>query len=572
MNDAPKLSPIDRIFAFIEGLGAGDRLVLKVTIAVFLLSLIALVVSINSNFLVTVPHEGGSYTEGVVGTPRFVNPILATTGADKDLVTLTYAGLMRLGKDGELANDMAESVTLSEDGLVYNVVLRDDIFFHDGFPVTSDDVLFTISRIQDPAIKSPLRASWEGVAVEYINERELNIVLPEPYAPFMENLTIGILPEHIWSSAGVEEFPFSQYNSDPIGSGPYRVTRISRNASGIPQSYLLQPFDKSHRTPAHITSLRLNFYSNEEAAVNAFVAKEIHGIGGVAPEHVASLSSMSTIHTTPLPRSFAVFLNQNENEGFRDRAVRQALDVAIDRERIINEVLNGFGQPATTPVPPGFGIPLPIEEYVQDLDRAREILTNAGWEFDENENVWIHETDEATRMLSFSITTLNTEVLRDTANILRENWEALGIPVQIKQFEQSDLTQAVIRPREYEALLFGTTVGRELDLFSFWHSSQRNDPGLNIALYANITTDALLRDARTTSTPSVQEEALLQFVEAVREDTPALFLFVPEFIYAVSPAIENIDLTGVADPHERFAHVESWYIEEESVWSIFTQE
>lgn len=562
-------SLFDRFFSFVRALSIGDRFLFFSVTLIFIVSVLTLILSLNERYLITIPHKGGSYTEGIVGTPRFLNPVLATTNADQSLATLIYAGLVRLNTTtGRIENDMAESITISEDGIVYNVILRDDLFFHDGERVSAEDVAFTISRIQDPSIKSPLLASWDGIVVEYIDEREINFILPEPYAPFIENLTLGILPEHIWSSAGIEEFPFSQHNSEPIGSGPYTITRITRDSAGIPESYTLRAFKDSHRGEAHIETLSLAFFNNEDIAREALEEGDIEGLAGIIPAENELPASITT-YTTPLPRTFAVFLNQNEQPLFRDSAVREALTMSTDRERIVRDVLSGYGNTITTPIPPAFGVPTPVEKQEADIEAAKNILTDGGWVFDESENVWKKETEESSETLSFSLTTLNTDILERTAHILQENWAAVGIPVQIKQFEQTDLTQSVIRPREYEALLFGTAVGRELDLFSFWHASQRNDPGLNVALYANITTDALLEDIRTTTNEDVREEALIQFSEEVQNDTPAVFLFVPNFVYTISQKIDNLNLVGLTDPHERFANIESWYIEETSVWSIF---
>ncbi|MEZ4199988.1 MAG: ABC transporter substrate-binding protein [Candidatus Paceibacterota bacterium] len=157
----------------------------------------------------TVPHSGGTLVEGVVGTPRFINPVLAIGRADHDLVALTYSGLMKLDTDGNLVPDLAKDITVSEDGTVYNITLNEDRYFHDGTPLTAADVLFTIGLIQDPELKSPLRGNWAGVVVEELGEYELNLILEDAYAPFLENLTVGILPKHIWSGLSTEEMPLA---------------------------------------------------------------------------------------------------------------------------------------------------------------------------------------------------------------------------------------------------------------------------------------------------------------------------------------------------------------------------
>lgn len=570
---------IDRYFSFVERRGSFDRAVFKILLVVFVVSAAMLLVRANAELLVESPRDGGELVEGIVGTPRFVNPILAVTNADRDLVSLIYSGIMRLGEDGTLEEDLAESLTISEDGLVYNIVLKEDARFHDNTPVLADDVIATIARVQDAAIKSPFRASWDAVATEKLGEREFNIVLPEPYAPFIENLTLGILPRHIWESASADEFPFSQHNSEPIGSGPYVISRINRTTSGIPESYVLTPFAQYYGEEPNIEILRLNFYPSETKIYEALTGGFIDAVGGLSKERLEDLRTSElpyTERTTPLPRTFALFFNQNEQPVFRDRSVRRALEAAIDRDTLVDEVFGGYATPINTPIPPGFGITSPDSADASNtqtgLEEAREILRTAGWRINEATGVWEKKSGESTVTLSFSIETVNSPDFEAIAEHLKSTWEELGVTVNVRKFEQSDLTQTVIRPRNYNALLFGTEVGRELDLYSFWHSSQRNDPGLNVSLYANITIDSILAEARTTNNFEDREDAYTRFVEEVSAEVPAIFLFVPTYTYVLTAPVTGVSLKGVAHGSERFSTIHNWHTETESVWSIFKRD
>lgn len=566
---------LDRVLSFIESRSISDRFLLKGALLVFFISLGIYLFEVNNAHLVLVPQTGGSLTEGVIGTPRFINPLLAVTTADKDMSELIYQGLMKVGPDGALIPDMAESVTVSPDGLTYNIVLRDNVYFHDGVKVTTDDVVFTIERAQNPSLKSPLLASWEGITVERVNERELNLVLPKSYSPFLENLTMGILPKHIWESAGTEEFPFSQYNSEPIGSGPYKIERIMRSRSGIPESYVLSAFNGYSSLPIRIKTLTLRFFGSEDSLVEALKNRTIDSAAGISPEKAEELEAVlpdHTIYTAPLPRTFAVFFNQNEAAVFRDTAVRKALDEAVDRDAILETVLQNYGQEITGPLPPGFGFENTESGTTSPLERiekAKDILRAGGWKLDETTHTWKKDIDKQSVELSFSIATANTPLFEETADLLEKQWEELGAVVEVKKFEQADLTQSIIRPRKFDALLFGTAVGRELDFYSFWHSSQRNDPGLNVSLYANIDTDSLLSEARSTPERTTQLSLYEKFATEIEKDTPAIFLFTPSLIYIAPKSIENIHLTSITEPSERFAAIDTWYIEKESVWPIF---
>jgi len=571
-----RFSIANRFFGRLHTLRASDALVLKVALIVFAVYLGLFLIEKSTENMVQVPATGGTYTEGILGTPRFVNPVLAVTRADKDLTTLIFDGLMTLSEEGNLTPNIAESLTISEDGITYNVILRKDVKFHDGTPLTSRDVAFTVARIQDPGLSSPYRANFDGVIVEEVGEYEINFVLPEAYSPFVENLTFGILPSHIWKDAGTEEFPFSQHNSEPIGAGPYKIEKITRNASGIPQKYLLIANEVYHLGAPSIDRLELYFFPNKGALETAFSEGIVLGVSGVDPFELQDYGIQEAVHhleRIPLPRTIAVFFNQNKNTALRDASARKALNVAINRQTVIDAVLGGYGNELSSPVPPGFGLSVShaTDTPLGDIDSARAILEDGGWEFNLETSVWEKEIDDITTPLSFTIATVNNSAFETTAEELRKAWEALGVPVTIKQFEQTDLTQAIIRPRDYEALLFGTHLGRPLDFYSFWHSSQKDDPGLNISLYTNITTDALLSSMRKETNVEARIETAQEFVNELSLETPAIFLYAPELLYIFPNKIENAIFTGVGEPHERFMGVHRWFIEKDSVWPVFTE-
>lgn len=568
-----KQSLVNKAFRFVESLPPSDKLLLKFSLFVFFVSLIFSGLALNDRYLATIPQNGGAFTEGIVGTPRFVNPLLAVTPADKDISALVYSGLMKLGPDGTLVNDMADTVTVSDDGLTYHVTLKQNLTFHDGKPVTADDVIFTVSRIEDPLMKSPLLGSWDGVKIERVSDRELTMTLQKPYAPFLENLTVGILPKHIWEDASPDAFPFSQYNTEPVGSGPYKVSKINRSKSGIPDSYVLVPFTGYVGGTAKISSIKLAFYSNETALIDDFKKGLVVATAGLSAHGMDALGDISKTHTVlkaPLPRTFAVFFNQNEAPLFRDKAVRQVLSLLTDRTPIVNDVLHGYAYPIDGPLPPTVDGTTTIASPTDATqDQARQMLRDDGWKFDEGSHRWKKKLNDVDTELAFHLDTANTDLLEGTAAMLKKQWEAIGIAVEVEKFEQVDLTQSIIRPRKYDALLFGTVIGRELDFYPFWHSSQRNDPGLNVALYANITTDALLADTRTTTSSDERAKKNDLFVHALADDVPAIFLYAPAFTYVIPNSLAEVSMKGIAEPYERFTTIERWYMNTESVWPFF---
>lgn len=543
---------------------------------IFLASLVGIIWKVSDSFMTPVPARGGEIVEGVIGAPRFINPLLAISDADRDITALVYSGLLRASSDGGLILDIASKYEVSENGRVYTFTLRDDAYFHNGDKVTADDVVFTVLKAQDSALKSPKRANWEGVSVEKVSNQEVRFTLKQAYSPFLENATLGILPKNVWKEAGSEQFSFSEFNVLPIGSGPYKITKVKKNSSGVPSYYELSAFKRFVLGASYINKITIRFYPNEEALFNAYKKKEIEGMNAIPPNLAIGLKNDGVrIESAPLPRIFGIFWNQNQANIFTDKSVRQALDILVDKNAIIERVIHGYGVKIDGPIPKG-GIGYePVEEKPMSneerISEAKKILTTGGWKFNDKTSRWEKKVKKETRVLEFSISTGEAPELKDAAQVVKENWAMAGIKVEVKVFETGDLNQNVIRPRKYDALLFGEIIGRDSDPFAFWHSSQRLDPGLNIALYTNIKADKLLEEARTTNDIAKRAEKYSLFQKEIRNDVPAIFLYSPEFIYVVPEKINGLKIGFITVPSERFLDVYKWFVETNKVWKVFAK-
>jgi peptide/nickel transport system substrate-binding protein len=549
--------------------------------SVLVVSAIVLVYLLNAQLIVAIPGYGGGLSEGIIGSPRFINPVLAISDADRDLSVLVYSGLLRATPDGRYVPDLAENYSISDDGLQYLFTLRKNITFHDGSPVTADDIIFTISKTQDPAIKSPIRANWNGVVVEELDPQTIRFTLKSPYAPFVQNLTLGILPKHLWQNVSSEEFPFSELNASPIGSGPFKVDVISRTPSGIPSSYVLRAFSKYALGKPYFSYLTFKFYQSETALASALQSGDVEAASGLSPETLLSVSGAHVVRA-PLNRVFGVFFNENQSDVLRDLDVRKALQSSVDQNDLVAKVLSSYGTALSGPIPPNIlsGANTRVTPPVVSPDAtssdialaARARLIAKGWVLGQD-GVLTKTTgkgkDTQTVTLAFSLSTGNVPELRATAEYLRQQWAKVGAKVDVKIFDQGDLSQNVIRPRKYDALLFGEVVGRELDLFAFWHSSQRNDPGLNISLYANSTADKVLEELRETSSDDKRLDLYNQFAAELKKDVPAVFLYAPDFVYSIPQDIVGVDLGFIETPSDRFLSAPQWHRETDYVWPIF---
>ncbi len=569
-----RFSLLDSLFRHVTRLPASDRAFLTIALLVMIFTGISALYAFNQHNLVTTPGRGGALVEGIVGIPRFVNPVLANTRADRDVTALVYRGLMKIAPTGELVPDAAEAVTLSADGTTYTITLRRDVRFHDTTPLTARDVLFTIALLQDPELKSPYRGSWVDVTTEAISEYELTITLREPYAPFIENFTLGILPAHLWSTLPLEQIPFSQLNTEPIGAGDFQIARAIRDSSGIISSYELEPAPTALVTP-NINQVRLLFYPNEAAVITALNAGTITSTSYLEPSHLEAVQadSNTTINTIPLPRLYTIFFNENRSPIIRDSSVRAALTAAIDRSALIEKTRSGFGVPINTPTT----LTLPNVESLSNRDDTSptstaptDILLAGGWKQTDG-GMWEKRIDGETEILSLTITTSNQEVFSALAEEVATAWRAIGVEVQIEQYEQSGLVQSVIRPRDFTVLLFGIDHNRSQDLYPFWHSSQKDDPGLNISQYTNLTVDDLLEKARLTQDQTARRALMAEASALITAEAPAIFLFQPNQLYITRETVVMSPIIDINHPADRFMNVANWYVREERLWPIVKQ-
>lgn len=541
--------------------------------ALAIIGLLGVVKTLNDRVLVPVASNGGTLTEGIVGTPRFINPLLAVSDVDRDLSALVYSGLLRPGPAGKLIPDLAETYSITPDGLTYTFILKKNLTWQDGKKLTTTDVEFTIEKAQDSRLKSVRRAGWEGVKIKRVSDREIRFELKQPYATFLDVTTMGILPKHLWQDLDAETFTLNELNIKGVGSGPYRIKTVKKNREGIPLYYEFEPFKDFALGQPKLSLIITRFYANENDLLAAFRRGEVESLAAISPTTAETIATSGTrVERAPLPRVFGVFLNQSEAPIFTNQEIRQALNLTVPRQKIITEVLKGYGEAINGPLPPGvLGYQSSGNPEAIDLAAATALLEKSGWKKNDRGR-WEKKNKKQTTPLAFRLATASSQELKTAAEILVGAWREFGAEVTLEVFEIGDLNQNVIRPRKYEALFFGEIIGTNPDPFAFWHSSQRLDPGLNVALYANAAVDKLLTEARLLAAPADRAEKLAAFATVIRQDTPAIFIYSPSFIYVLPDRLKGITLSSLTTPADRFANIDQWYVKTEKVWPLFVSD
>ncbi len=529
---------------------------MSVFFVISVISLICIIWKFQNKFISVVKIEGGSFTEGIIGTPRFINPVLAQSQSDKDMTKLLFGSLIEQDKSGHIIYKLADSIDVSKDKKTYTLRLKDNLFFSDNTKITINDIIFTIEKIQDPLIKSPLFSKWEGISLKKIDNNTVNFTLSQEYSDFQNNLLIGILPKHLWKNVKSEEFIFNMLNTKPTGSGDYKIKKINYKKSGIPDSYILE---KTKHSNSYISQIKVYFYENENDLANAFRKNEINSAYGLsANKQNKDLFDGDSEITGKLPRIFGLFFNQNKQDLLKDKDIRELIKLSIDKQDLINKVFSGYAYPIDSPIGN-----LNEDSKNIKIDNIKSKLEKKGWSKN-RDGTYEKISKDKTYILSIDMSVPNVNELIDVANFVKKSLKKNGIKINIRIFDEANLHQKVIRPRDYEILLFGYMIEKDTDLYAFWHSSQKSDPGLNISLYSNSKVDKELEKLRKDKA-SVNINIIEKEIE---KDIPAIFLYSPAYTYMLPKKIKG-EKISIIEKQDRFSNLEEWYINTRHIWNVF---
>jgi len=664
MAKFPKFSQWKQLFKVLK---KTERIFFLVLVVLALSSAVYLAIDFYINNTKLTPAYSGTYTEGVVGQPRFINPIYGETNdVDRTLIDLIYSGLMTYDKNGKIANDLVKSYQVSGDGKTYTFQLKDNLYWQDGIALTADDVVYTIKTIQNSDYKSPLRANWIDVDIKKLSDKSFALSLNAPYNSFLENCTLKIIPQHIWKNVLPESFALSPYNLQPIGSGPYTLSNMQETNNSFIKSLMLAVNNKYYGKLPYISEIYFKFFASKDDLISAANQKTIDGFDiSSLQDNEASVEKQVRqgwttnekfdVYSFSLPRYFAVFFNTDSSKILSDNNITQALNYSVNKQELLSKIEDSFKEKISvvnSPILPDyFGYSAPTVTYNFNVDQANKLLDKSGFvdsgngtrskannkkpafQFKNylsvgskgNDVVELQgclarldnsfktilegetsgkygtgtgdavtafqkkylpdvpttgEVGSGTRKelnalclapqntsvpLQFALTTINQPQLVQTANLLKDYWQKVGVSVQVKTVELSELKD-IIKNRDYDALLYGQALGSLPDLYPFWYSEQINDPGLNLSEYQNKKADQLLKDAREALDDQTKAQKYESLQDVILGDAPALFLYNPDYLYWVSEKVKGIDTTKIVDPAKRFENITNWYVQTHRVW------
>ena len=502
-----------------------------------------------------IPAPGGSWAEGVVGQPTFVNPLIAQDNdPDRDAAELVFADLGAL----------AEPIVPGTDGRVWNVTLKKGLKWSDGESMTADDVVFTVETLQDPDARSPQAGAWQGIIAEKTGEGEIRFTLKDPYAFFGNTLSLlKIAPKHVFGGIPAANLRLSKYNLEPVGSGPYAFAAIATEKDGFVREMAFAANPRYAGTPPLIPSFTLEFYRTEDAMLADFNAKKIDGMGGIDPMLAKKIAVGHRLMTLALPRYYAIFFNQSTHPALKEQAVRRALAGAIDRKALADKALGGYAAAAYGPIPQS------AEGYDESayagtkLSRkeAEGALDAAGWLVNPEDGIRYKTAGGTRTALKFDVVTPDVPFLVSAMKAVADEWAAIGVRANPAVSSPEDIAKNALRTRNYQMLLYGNVLKGDPDAFAFWHSSRKFWPGLNLSLYGSKEADALLESVRKGAGTKAETDATLAKLQRIiAADAPAAFLFDPTYLYAVPANLKGFSDASPASPSARLKGVEKWYL------------
>ncbi len=510
------------------------------------------------------PASGGIYTEALVGSFGRLNPLFDLNNpADRDVDRLIFSSLIRFDSRGTPQADLAESWGVSADGMIYNITLRPNAFWHDGTPVTSDDVIFTLSlvRSQFSAYSDDVRAMWDLVEITRLDEKNLKFVLPEPFAPFLDYLTFGVLPKHLLETVPADQMINADFNLSPVGSGPYRFEDLVVEDGQI-AGVVLTRSENYYGQASFVDQIVFRYYPDAASALVAYQDGEVLGISQVTTDILSEALEEPNLsfYSSRLPRLTLVLFNLNNQDKpfFQEKNVRRALMMALNRQWMVDTYLRGQAIVADSPILPGtWAYYDGVEHLTFDPTAAEGLLQDAGYTLSGGGAA--RAKDDVT--LSFTLVYPDTELHQQLAQTIQENWATIGVEVNIQAVSYESLLNDYLTPRAYEAALVDLDLSRSYDPdpYPFWHQTEATG-GQNYSQWDNRAASEYLEQARVVADTDTRMRLYRNFQVIFARELPALPLFFPVYTYGVDTRVLGVQSPPMFEPADRFNGISSWYL------------
>lgn len=502
-----------------------------------ILSLFNFHTQVNSQYLVKSAIPGGVYKEGIIGSIDYINPLIVDSGAVNTLNTLIFSGLTRVGEHQDIQPDLATSWEISPDNRNYTFYLRQGVYFHDGVEFNSSDIAFTIDAIQNPDTRSPYNVSWLGIKTEIIDNYTIKIILPKSLDNFLSITTQPILPRHIFDSVDPKNIKSINFNTNPIGTGPYQIEKF---LPALGQIYLKKNSNYFQGEPK-ISEIQIIYYANNAKALDGLKRREVHAIANAPMQLIKDRFIESNFQIDKHHQTSYIALFYNTANPSLNLNLRKYLDSNIDRNELLNKTgLTEYATVARSPILAGFNL----------FDNGAMFSS-----FDE-----VMPKPDNLDKINLEIVTSQNEELGSIADQIAKIWQGLGLKVEVKKIDSTTLQQDHIRPRNYQILLYGQSLGLDADVYNYWHESQIADPGLNLSNYNNAEANKALESIRVSSNFEQKKNRAKIFLNNWFSDTPATILYSSLYVNVVPKNLKMSEQNIITNSSDHYYNVWKWTI------------
>lgn len=509
--------------------------------------------------LFKVPVSGGVFTEALVGSPKLINPLYAPLNdVDRDLSALIYSGLFRLNGALEPEPDIAARYRWIEDGRLLEITLREDVRFHDGIPLTADDVVFTYETAANSAWRSPLASTFRLIEPIRIDTYTIQLKLEKPNPHLLTDLTLGILPQHIWGDVPGGTASLAGANLKPIGSGPYRLESFKRDTKGALLSFKLAAFSGYYDQHPFIDVWQFRFYPDRLEAQAALENKQADAIAFVPWKDVEELRHSDIQSATiELPQETVAFLNV-KHPLLQDVRLRQALRMAVDL-RELQDLIGNHASLVSSPFP----FLQSTTTQTGDLEGARVLLNTLGWRLPANGTIRVKEEPRqaSSTELHLTIDLPDQSDLVKVAELLQRRWSLIGVRVDVRTAHPEELLKRAVTKRDYQVLIWNVLIPPTQDISPFWASEEATESGLNLANLTDREVDRALASVASATSSAYLAQAREDLSRAILKQTPALFLLRPAYAYLLSRDVQGVKDMRVSRPSDRLLRTKEWFLE-----------
>lgn len=510
-----------------------------------------------NNYLPTKPTFGGTYTEGVQGEIKQLNPLYSPiNNAETSATSLIFSGLTKRVDGRKVEPDLAESWEISTDNKLYTYHLRRDVKWHDGANFSAADVVFTFEKIQDPDAESPYLASWKGVEVSATDDYTVVFKLPDPYVYFLNQTNVPIIPKHLLQDVPSSSLKSAKFSTAPIGTGPY-IFQDFKELKKHQEVHMLANTEYYGGAP-HLAEVIIKAYKNYYEVVEAYRYRSVLAVERLNPADAGDRSSLPKIsaHNLSVPEYDSLIFNLRGGLT-QGKPVRQAINLIVDRQAIVDDVYDGWATPVYSAILPGFtGYDSKLKTN-PDVAAATKQLTEAG--FVRNQEGKLTKDNQ---IATLRLVTLDTDIKVKEANLLATKIEELGFDVAVEAYPFSVFIEDYVRTRNYDMLLLTQNVGIDSDLYAYYHSNMKDDPGLNFSGLALREVDKYLEEARNSVDGNLREAKYQAISKVIAQEIPAVNLCWPSYIFGASKEVQGINSMKLIEPKDKYSQITDWYIKE----------